>query len=200
MYIPKHFRATDRAVIEAFIQQHAFGQLVSQVNDRPYVTHLPFLLSDDGQTLYAHLARQNPQLDNLGEQTVMVTFQGPHDYISPSWYEQPGVPTWNYQAVHVYGTVRRIEDAAELSALVNQLSVQYEQAQPVPWSPQYKAAMLNAIVGIAIDINDIEAKFKLSQNRSDADRQAVIARLQERSSSALAEAMQQSLNAERDLS
>lgn len=197
MYIPNHFRETDRGVIDAFIRQHAFGQLVSVVNGRPFTTHLPFLLSDDGQTLYAHLARQNPQLESLTEQTVLVSFQGAHDYVSPTWYQQPGVPTWNYQAVHVYGSCQKIQEDDLLASLVNDLAAIYEQAQPEPWLPQYKPAMLKAIVGIAITIEDIEAKFKLSQNRSKEDRRSVISELDQRQSQPLAKAMRQSL--ERDV-
>ena len=103
MYIPKHFEVTDEDEIFAFIEENAFGQLISHVKGRLFSTHLPFLLSENRKKIVGHLAGKNPQQSELEGQEVLVSLEGPHDYISPAWYSSPGVPTWNYQAVHVYG-------------------------------------------------------------------------------------------------
>ena len=101
MYIPKHFEVTDKQEALEFIKFNAFGQLISTVEGRLFVSHLPFLVSDDRKSILCHLAKNNPQWKGIEEQEILVTFQGPHDYVSPNWYSSPGVPTWNYQAVHV---------------------------------------------------------------------------------------------------
>lgn len=193
MYLPDHFKVDDQAEIFAFIDANAFGQLISIDGGRPLVSHLPFLLADDHTSLHCHLARQNPQWQQLEDQQVLVTFLGPHDYISPSWYQTAGVPTWNYQAIHVYGHCRVFDDARELAAVVEDLSARYESAFDKPWQPQYRDAMLKAIVGVDIVIDEIEAKYKLSQNRAAADRQGVIDRLDELGSTALAAEMRKTL-------
>ena len=162
MYVPDHFQVADQAEILAFIDANAFGQLISIEAQRPFVSHLPFLLADDGRKLLCHLARQNPQWQSLEDQQVLVTFLGAHDYISPSWYQNAGVPTWNYQAVHVYGHCRVFDDTSQLAGVVDALSARYEAAFEKPWQPQYRDAMLKAIVGVEIEIDEIEAKYKLS--------------------------------------
>jgi transcriptional regulator len=189
MYLPEHFTISEQDEIVAFIEANAFGQLISMDEQRPFVSHLPFLLADDRKSLRCHLARQNPQWRRLGEQQVLITFLGPHDYISPGWYQNPGVPTWNYQAVHIYGRCRVFEEAAALAELVDTLSERYESGFEEPWQPQYRKAMLKAIVGVEIDIDEIQCKYKLSQNRSVADQQGVVAHLQQNGSKALAGAM-----------
>jgi len=193
MYLPEHFKVSDQDEIFSFIRANAFGQLVSIDAGRPCVSHLPFLVGDDRGVLHCHLARQNPQWQTLGEQQVLVTFLGPHDYISPSWYQNPGVPTWNYQAVHVYGRCRVFDDAETLAGVVHALSQRYESAFEKPWQPQYRDAMLKAIVGVEIIIDEIEAKYKLSQNRPAADHQGVVDHLDQHGSQALARAMRKTL-------
>ena len=189
MYLPEHFKVSQQDEIFAFIGANAFGQLISIDEQRPFVSHLPFLIANDRKTLLCHLARQNPQWRSLAEQQVLITFLGPHDYISPSWYVNPGVPTWNYQAVHVYGHCRVFDAAAELAKLVDTLSERYESGFDNPWQPQYRDAMLKAIVGVEITIDEIQCKYKLSQNRPIADQQGVVDHLQQSGSKALAEAM-----------
>ena len=189
MYIPRHFEVTDKREILAFIAANAFGQLVSRVGGRLFSTHLPFLLDERGSTLLAHVAKQNPQHQEIHGQEALVTFQGPHAYISPSWYEGPGVPTWNYQAVHVYGRCEVFDDSTRLAKLVAALTGKYEQGFTEPWFPQYPQGMLGAIVGIEITIDELQCKYKLSQNRPAGDRQQVIRKLGGGESEALAEAM-----------
>ena len=126
MYIPRHFAVSDRDEMFAFIEANAFGQLISSVAGRPFSTHMPFLLSADRTSCIGHLAKQNPQHAEIGGQQVLISLQGPHDYVSPSWYRSPGVPTWNYQAVHIYGRCRVFTDREKLKSLVDALTARYE--------------------------------------------------------------------------
>ena len=121
MYVPKHFEVTDEDEIFAFIEANAFGQLVSVLGDRPFATYMPFLVSADRKTLLGHVAKQNPQHSEIDGQEVLITLQGPHDYISPSWYSSPGVPTWNYQAAHIYGKCSVFDEPGRLRKVVERL-------------------------------------------------------------------------------
>ncbi len=194
MYLPNHFKITDEEEIFAFIEANAFGQLISTVEGKPFSTHLPFLLSADRKTLIAHLAKQNPQHTEIENQQVLITFSGPHGYISPSWYSTPGVPTWNYQAVHVYGPCKLIDQPDEIKTIVDRLTHQYEAGYESPWQPDYHVAMLKAIIGIEIEISEIQAKYKLSQNRPAQDQTQAIRQLKKSGSQALAKAMQRHEN------
>lgn len=194
MYIPKYFEITDKNEQHAFIAANGFGQLISTSNNRPCSTHLPFLLSEDKTKLLAHLAIQNSQIDNINGQQVLVTLQGAHDYISPSWYEGTGVPTWNYQAVHIYGVCQTFTNAERLEQVVNKLTAKYEANMASPWQPDYNPKMLNAIIGIEISINEIQCKYKLSQNKSEKDQQQVIEQLNANGSKDVAKAMQRVKN------
>jgi len=189
MYIPEHFAQPDIDKAIAFIKANAFGQLISSVEGRLFVSHLPFMINNDGSVLLCHLARQNPQWKDIEGQEVLVTFQGPHDYISPSWYAAPGVPTWNYQVAHVYGICRLIHTPDELKAIVARLTQGYESKFQNPWKPKYSEVMLQGIVGVEIAVSEIQCKFKLNQNRSEQDRAGVIAALNEHGSADLAAAM-----------
>lgn len=190
MYIPRHFDVTDTTEIFAFIAANAFGQLISNVGGRPFSTHMPFLLSADNCRMIGHVARQNPQHRELDGQEVLITLQGPHDYISPSWYASPCVPTWNYQAVHLYGRSRVFSECEKLQGVVEALTQKYESAFAKPWRPQYNASMLSAIVGVEVTITEVQCKYKLSQNRPAQDQSQVIEQLKRQGSNALAEAME----------
>ena len=191
MYIPKHFEVKDEAEKLTFIEANNFGQLISQVEGRLFSTHLPFLLDRGEMSLLGHLARQNPQHQSLANQEVLITFQGVHDYISPSWFKTPGVPTWNYQTVHVYGQCKVIEDITEIAGIVNALTSKHEASFKTPWQPEYKQAMLSAIVGIEIAITEVQGKYKLSQNRPQQDQSGIVQNLQSIGSRQLAEAMKE---------
>ncbi len=190
MYIPKHFEITDKDEIFAFVEANAFGQLISNANGRPFSTHLPFLLSEDRSKIVGHLALQNPQHTDLDGQEVLITLEGAHDYISPSWYSSPGVPTWNYQAVHIYGKCTVFREVKDLQNLVTALANKYEAVFEKQWKPEYEPSMLGAIVGVEVTINEIQCKYKLSQNRPLNDRLQVIKQLRSVSSHGLAEAME----------
>lgn len=193
MYIPKHFNVTDKEEILSFIKANSFGQLISLVEDRLFSSHIPFVLCNDNQALKCHIAKNNPQWNGIEDQEVLITFQGPHDYVSPSWYNTPGVPTWNYQSVHIYGKPQLITKAEELSSLVNELTDIYESTLEKPWKPEYKESMLNAIIGIEINITDIQCKYKLSQNRPESDRLQVIEEHKNRGSTQLSQATKNEL-------
>jgi transcriptional regulator len=189
MYIPRHFEVTDDDEIFAFIEANAFGQIISSLQGKLFSTHIPFLLSSDKQKLVGHLAKQNPQHSDMDKQEVLVTLQGPHAYISPSWYKSPGVPTWNYQAVHIYGVCEVFDDHEIIKTIVDTLTRKYESSFQNPWQPDYKTPMLGAIVGIEVTIKEIQCKYKLSQNRPAEDREQVIERLEITGSIRLAKTM-----------
>jgi transcriptional regulator len=181
MYIPSHFRESDERVLAEFIDAYSFGTFVTSERGLPFASHVPFLHDSGGRTLHAHLARANPQWQHIADSPeVLVVFQGPHGYISPTWYTKPGVPTWNYTAVHVYGRARVLDDAAATGRHVEKLAARFERGSAAPWVPKYDPKMLAGIVGIEIAIGEIQGKFKLSQNRSAEDRAGVTARLEAR--------------------
>ncbi len=186
MYIPAHFRVDDPVLLQGLIREYSFGTLVTCEEGVPFAGHLPFLLdAERGShgTLRAHLARANPQWQHFQFGTeVLAIFQGPHAYVSPSWYEtHPSVPTWNYAVVHAYGVPRLLE-GEELHAALADLVSAYESPRTQPWqfeslTEEYVEKMQRAIVGFEIEITRLEGKFKLSQNRPEADRLGVIEHL-----------------------
>jgi transcriptional regulator len=187
MYIPKTFEVTDSSTLYEFIETYSFGTLVTVAGEQPIATRLPLILdraSGRHGTLLGHVARANPQWRSFdGNRQCLVMFDGPHAYVSPSWYATaPAVPTWNYATVHVYGIPRAIHDAGQLSALVDRLVGIYEAGMAEPWPGKlpadFKASMLKAIVGFAIEIDRIEGKFKMGQNRPVEDRIGTVARLE----------------------
>lgn len=196
MYTPTHFSVSDSARLAAFIDDNAFGTLVTVVDGRPEASHIPFLFDAERSVLRAHVAAGNPQAEQLAiVREVLVMFQGPHGYISPSWYEQSDVPTWNYTTVHIYGRPEIVEDDAEVADIVDSLTRKYEARFAKPWQPTYDARLLKAIVGFRIHVTEMQGKFKLSQNRSAQDRANVIRELEasgRESDAALAQYMKQS--------
>lgn len=175
MFVPKHFSVEDRDALDEVIREYPFGLLIGPVADRPFATHLPFLL--DGDRLLAHVARGNPHWQTMDGRTEMLTvFSGPHAYVSPRWYAGgPAVPTWNYVAVHVYGAPRIFADDRPVRALLDRLVHTYEGGA---WTlgeqdADYVARMTRGIVAFEMPIARIEGKFKLSQNRPAEDRRRV---------------------------
>ncbi len=193
MHIPNSFKVSDVDEIYAFIEANAFGKIISSREGRLLSSHIPFLLSEDKTKLIGHLAKINPQTDDIDDNEVLITLQGAHDYISPSWYANPGVPTWNYQAVHIYGKCRVFSEPESVKVVVDELTHKYEASFATPWMPEYRAEMLGAIVGFEVDISDIQAQFKLSQNRSSQDRAQVIEALETIGSTELVKAMRSQL-------
>lgn len=188
MYVPAAFCLTDRAEIFAVIRRASFAAMVT-VDDagEPALTWLPFTLSEDegeNGTLYAHFARGNPQWrDLLRPQRALVSFLDVHGYVSPAWYA-PGsnVPTWNYIAVEAAGRPEIVEDETVLRAMQRDLVRTNEMAAGTGWSmdgldERYMQGMLKGVVGFRLPIERLEAKAKLSQNRTPADRAGVLAGL-----------------------
>lgn len=174
LYVPAHFRVDDPGQLFAFIERNAFGTLVTSGAAGLHVSHIPFLPGRDGDgrmRLLGHVARGNAHWEALeGADHLLAIFQGPHAYISPGWYQNhPAVPTWNYAVVHAHGRAR-LMDESELHELVIGLSNTYEAGRPKPWRAadlpaDYVSTMLKAIVGFEIEVERLEGKFKLSQNR-----------------------------------
>jgi transcriptional regulator len=172
--------------ITAFIKENAFGTLVAQVNQRPHGTHLPFVLgknpSGEG-ILTGHLAKANPQWKSIPDQSeVLVMFQGPHAYISSSWYNHENVPTWNYLAVHVYGKIRIIE-GEELLLHLKELVNTYEEGRPnrvsvEGMSDHYLQGQIRALVGFEILISEVQASAKMSQNRDETNFHNIVSQLE----------------------
>ena len=186
MYIPTAFRVDGFEQIAAFIEEHSFATLVTFDGAAPFATHLPLLFHKDrGErgTLSGHVARGNQQWKHLANGAeALVMFQGPHAYISPSWYEtELAVPTWNYIAVHAYGTPRLLDDAA-LDAQLQAMILKYESGFSAPWPGElpndFWTKLRGAIVGFEIEILRLEGKWKMSQNRLEADQQNVIEALE----------------------
>ncbi len=189
MYAPTAFVESDAARIDALVRTHDFATLISVAGEEPVVSQVPLLWDRAAMTLSGHLASANPHAALLQDGApVMAIFHGPHGYVSPTWYQDenpavPNVPTWNYATVHMRGRVRRIDDARQRFALVQALTRAYEGDDANAWRPAPAAgqeARMRAIVGFHIAVERIEAKFKLSQNRSEADRRSVIAALEQR--------------------
>ncbi len=176
-------------VLHEFMAAHPFAVVVTNGDAGMVASHVPLLLdAAEGPfgTLRGHVARANP---HSAEADVLVIFNGPNHYISPSWYPSKAehgmvVPTWNYVAVHAYGRMRVIDDRDRLIAHLRKLTDAHELGSAEPWSvddapASYIAGLTRAIVGIEIEIQRLEGKWKVSQNRPAADRAAVVERLME---------------------
>ena len=186
MYTPPAFRQNDLALLHQQINACPLATLVNQGANGLQASHLPLLLAaDEGEfgTLYGHFARANPHWRELLQGETLAIFQGPQAYISPAWYPSKAehgkaVPTWNYIAVHARGQAQLIEDREGLLQLVSRLSAQHEAGREQPWAvsdapTDYIDTMLRAIVGFALPIQRLEGQWKLSQNRTAADRDGV---------------------------
>jgi transcriptional regulator len=201
MYVPAHFAADDAAVSE-LLANHGAADLITVTPHGLLATLLPFVYdpqAGDHGALLGHVARNNEQWRQpvLGEALVIV--RGPDAYVTPSWYATKAehgrvVPTWNYVTAHVYGRLVVHDDPAWLDSLVRRLTDRHEATNPRRWTvddapPTFIAGQLRAIVGVELVISRVEAKLKLSQNRSSADIDGVIAGLEDRGDAASAEAV-----------
>jgi transcriptional regulator len=183
MYLPPQFEITDRAWVVGLIERHPFGLLITPGEEYPRVSHVPILYRErgDGLTLVGHVARGNPHAESIraGSRATLV-FQGPHAYVSASWYEEPyaTVPTWNYEAVHVNGELRQ----SDAWSAVKLLSAAMEGTTAQSWDPErldvrYRENQLRGIVAFELRADAVYAKAKLSQNRTQIDRLRVISKL-----------------------
>lgn len=188
MYIPKLFHETNWPAIRQVIEENSFATIVNCRDGLPTATHAPLRLleaADGTAKLQGHVAKANPHwqlFEHAGRSLVI--FAGPHSYISPRWYDHVNVPTWNYIAVHVYGKPRIVTDPAELLALMKDLVDRYEghiEAQSrytVEGLPSdFLESQMKGIVGFEIAVDEVQASFKLSQNRDQKNYENVIAEL-----------------------
>jgi transcriptional regulator len=188
MYIPTQFREDDVPTVQAAIREAGLATLVTTGPDGLIATPLPLLLDTEPGpygTLHGHVARANPQWRRSDLSVpALAMFAGPDAYITPSWYatkRETGkvVPTWNYVAVHAYGTLEFYSDAERLLALVTRLTARHEGGRAAPWAVadaprDFTASQLKGIVGCALRITRLEGKWKMSQNRNEADRAGVM--------------------------
>lgn len=185
MYLPRHFEQTDRDALIALVRGRPLATLIVATPEGPSADLIPLEFAPDASehgTLRGHVARANPLWRHEGAAALAV-FQGPDAYISPSWYASKRehgkvVPTWNYTMVQARGRLRVVDEAPWLHALVERLTQHHEAAQRAPWQvgdapADFLAQMLGAIVGIEIPLDSLLGKWKVSQNRSAADRQGV---------------------------
>ncbi|MDO3625189.1 FMN-binding negative transcriptional regulator [Mucilaginibacter sp. BT774] len=180
MYIPSFNSFTDGQEIVAFMQRYSFATIITQMDGVPVATHLPFLVKEENDklTLQAHFAKANPQWKEIEGNTSLVIFTEPHAYISPNNYGKvENVPTWNYIAVHAYGKAHILDDIAQKTELLKHTINAFESAYLQQWESlpeQYRLKMMNGIVAFEIEVTDLQAKRKLSQNRSEQEQTNII--------------------------
>src|SRR5215204_5132060 len=200
MYIPKLYREEDREKILEFLRQNEFATLVAYDGEKPTAGHLLMeVMEDDGKLFVnGHMSRANPLWKTFEKNPeVLVIFQGPHTYISPTWYDHVNVPTWNYQAIHIYGKPRILSDYNETYEMLSRLILRNESdpAYRLETLPQdFVQKEVKGIVAFQIEVTRIEANYKLSQNRNDVDYHNIVSRLEEREdemSHGVAEAMKE---------
>ncbi len=186
MYIPKVYENKNLEEVKQFIQENSFGILVTQQNGKSLATHIPLELSENEfgkDVLVGHISKANPQWHNFSDKgEVLTIFNGPHSYVSSSWYDFEEVPTWNYIAVHVSGIIKTIEGEALYKSL-KELMEKYEKPSKNPANIEDMSdktmRQINGIIGFEIEITDIQAAYKLSQNRDEKNHQAIITELNE---------------------
>ena len=183
MYTPSINKMTDKNKILEFISAYSFGTIITAKVELPVATHLPFLVSqkDDSIILSSHFAKANPHWHDIEKRQVLVIFSEPHAYISPSYYEkQLNVPTWNYISVHLYGQCSIIKEAQDSISILEKTIDRYEEAYKDQWNDlpeEYKSAMIQGIVAFRINVTHIEAKEKLSQNKTAHEQLNIISGL-----------------------
>lgn len=187
MYIPKYAKTSDLGLIKSFIIKHSFGTLISDSGRN--ANHYPFLISQENDKiiLWTHLARTNPQWQELQNKECLVVFTGPHAYMSPTYYtNELNVPTWSYTAVHANCTADVITDQSLEKELMKKMVAFYEEKNQTNWKYElpedFHNKLLKAIVWIKLEVRSLDGKFKLSQNREQQDYQKILKTLTERGS------------------
>jgi transcriptional regulator len=210
MYIPPAFREDDIEKLVSFMRANSFATLVSIVNDVLVASHIPLVVTvkDGVVTLSGHLAKPNPQWQGFGVGETLAVFTGPHAYISPSLYEnQQSVPTWNYIAVHAYGSPQIItlgDSPEQMDKMIDEMIDTYEAEYKSQWhnlSDNFREGMMNGIIAFEMTVTRLEGKYKLSQNRSHADQYHVAHTLlqsPEATVQAIGAAMKQNLDTDAD--
>jgi len=180
MYIPHYYKNENIEEVKKFIEENSFGILVNQVDGKPWATHIPLELDidDDGkEILVSHISKANPQWKAFEkEPDVLCIFNGPHSYISSSWYQEEEVPTWDYIAVHVYGKLTILDEEAVMQSL-HKLVAKYEKTSKNPISLHNMSSktlqQVKGVVGFKITVTDIQAAYKLSQTRQEDHTQII---------------------------
>lgn len=180
MYIPNINKMTDKTKIVAFMKRFSFATIITSKDDLPIATHLPFVIKEENDKLllFAHVARQNEQWMHIEENTVLVIFSEPHAYISPANYEKDlNVPTWNYIAVHAYGKAYLLTKDEEVISLLENTIDNYEPFYRQQWDrlpEKYRSGQMTGIVAFKIEVIELQAKEKLSQNKTVNEQQRII--------------------------
>ena len=186
LYTPESFAVGNRIAVARLMHDHPFATLLTPVAPEVSISHLPLLFvpgCEPHGTLIGHFARANPHWLQAAAAESIAVFHGPHAYVSPRWYAHPDkmVPTWNYAVVHAHGTLEIIADPLEARRVLDVLVHRFEHDRPEPWHfdmpPREGDALVGAIVAFRMRIKRLDAKFKLSQNRSAEDRGRVVAGL-----------------------
>ncbi len=186
MYISKLYREEDRNKISEFLKQNEFAILVTYDGEKPTASHLPMEVVEAGEKLLinGHMSKANPLWKTFERNPeVLIVFQGPHTYISPTWYNHVNVPTWNYQAIHVYGKPRIVTDNVETKTILSRLVTRNEanasyRLETLP--SDFVDKEIKGIVAFQVKATRIEANYKLSQNRNDEDYHSIVQHLGER--------------------
>jgi transcriptional regulator len=183
LYTPRHFAQHERSAIARLIHDYPFATLITPSAPQPLVSHVPLLFVADREphgTLLGHVARANPHWQHVRDVESIAVFHGPHAYVSPSWYGDPknAVPTWNYATVHAHGAIEIVDEPLEARRVLEALVTRFEGTRAAPWSfampERARDALVASIVAFRLRVKGFEGKFKLSQNRSGADRARVI--------------------------
>ena len=185
MYTPDIYKNENQEEIKKFLEENSFGILINQTNGKLWATHIPLELdtNENGKTiLFGHISKDNLQWKGFVENDqILAVFSGPHSYISSSWYDHENVPTWNYIAVHLYGNIKIIEEEAAINVLKKQVD-KYEKnsKNPIRIEDLSKKTMLQSrgIVAFEIEITEIQATRKMSQNRDEKNYQNIITELE----------------------
>lgn len=208
MYLPKYFSENDYEKVKKLIERNGFATVLSfPKNERPFINHLPLIFSStDGEqeVLIGHMAKANPQWKHFKENPeCTIIINGEHTYISPRWYQSGrDVPTWNYAVAHLHGKIELVEDFNGQVDILKQLSTCFEKPSNTPWEFELPSDLLNekaltgAIISFKFRPEKIEAKFKLSQNRSPEDRQGVIEGLGEERTDDMSAAIREMMRGE----
>ncbi|MEC3965927.1 FMN-binding negative transcriptional regulator [Flagellimonas halotolerans] len=186
MYIPPHYNNQNIEEIKGFLVNNSFAILINIVDNKPWGTHIPLELETDengNDILVGHIAKANPQWKNFSDEAeVLCIFNGPHAYVSSSWYKEEEVPTWNYIAVHVYGNLKILNEEETMQSM-HRLVDKYEKASKNPISLKNLSPktlhQVKGVVGFKVEVSDIQATYKLSQTRTN-DHHKIIYELEER--------------------
>ncbi|MCP1997039.1 FMN-binding negative transcriptional regulator [Flavobacterium sp. HSC-61S13] len=185
MFVPKMFEFEDKSEQIAFMKQYSFATIITNKGDIPIATQLPFIVEERAGTLFlsGHFAKANEQANYIEQMTSLIIFSEPHAYISPTHYEKiQSVPTWDYISVHAYGKAKIITDDYSKILALEQMIRFYEPEYVLQWnqlSDKYKNAMIKGIVGFEIEVTDIQGQKKLSQNKTELERNKIVNHLQQ---------------------